>query len=436
MKDTFFKSTLILLIGGAVTKALGMIIKIIMTRVVGIDGVSLYMLVFPTFSLFMTISQLGLPTAISKLISEDTHNNKNLIFSIIPVSLVFNIFLICLIILLSPILTKFLNDERALYPIISIAVVLPFDSMSSILRGYFFGRQKMFPHILSLVTEQLVRLSFILFIVPSIIPKGIVATVSSLIAINMVSEFSSTLVLLFFIKNKNINKEDLKVNKKEVKNVMSIALPTTTSRLIGSISYFFEPIIITSALINQGYLSSFIVKEYGIIEGFVLPLLLIPSFLTNALSGALIPDISKRYAKKDITGIKRRIKQVIKLSFIIGTIALTFLYLKPRFFLNAIYKINEGENYIKLLAPFFILLYIQGPLESILQAINKSKNVMINNIIGTIIKLLMIYLFSFFKIGLYNLIIGIILSVIVTTYMHYKVLKKELSNKMPLNYNI
>ena len=80
MKDTFFKSTLILLIGGALTKILGMIIKIIMTRIVGIEGIALYMLVFPTFSLLMTLSQLGLPTAISKVISEDTHNNKSVIF--------------------------------------------------------------------------------------------------------------------------------------------------------------------------------------------------------------------------------------------------------------------------------------------------------------------------------------------------------------------
>ena len=58
MKDTFFKSTIILLIGGFLTKILGMIIKVIMTRCVGVDGIALYMLVFPTFSLFMTISQL------------------------------------------------------------------------------------------------------------------------------------------------------------------------------------------------------------------------------------------------------------------------------------------------------------------------------------------------------------------------------------------
>ena len=241
MKDTFFKSTIILLIGGFLTKILGMIIKIIMTRIVGIDGISLYMLVFPTFSLFMTIAQLGLPTAISKTVSEDTHNNKNLIISIIPISILFNLILIIIIILISPLLSLLLNDQRTYLPILSIIIVLPFDSLSNILRGYFFGKQKMLPHILSLLTEQIIRLLLILFFIPNILYKGIIVTVSFLIGINLISEFISILVLLLFIKDKRIRRKDLIPNKNDIKSVFSIAVPTTTSRLIGSISYFFEP---------------------------------------------------------------------------------------------------------------------------------------------------------------------------------------------------
>lgn len=431
MKGTFFKSTLILLIGGALTKALGMLIKVIMNNIVGIEGISLYMLVFPTFSLFMTISQLGLPTALSKVISEDTHNNKNLILSIIPISLIYNISLIIIIFLISPFISKILNDERTLYPIMTIALVLPFDSMSSIFRGYFFGKERMFPHIFSLLTEQITRLLLIIFFIPKIKYKGLETVVASLIGINIISEFLSLLVLIFFIKDKTFKKEDLKINKKEIKNVLSISIPTTLSRLIGSISYFFEPIIITNSLLFQGYDINYIITEYGIIEGYILPLLLIPSFLTGALSGALIPDISKKYVKEDINGIKKRVKQVIKLALMIGIITLSFLIICPAFFLKIIYRIDKGANYIRILGIFFVILYLQYPLESILQAINKSKDIMKNNLIGTITKLLLIFLLSFFKIGIYNLIIAIIANITITTYLHYKKIKEELysSNK-------
>lgn len=425
MKDTFFKSAIILLIGGALTKILGMIIKIIMTRTVGVDGVSLYMLVFPTFSLFMSIAQLGLPTAVSKIIAEDTHNNRNLILSIIPISILFNIFLILIIFLLSPIISNLLNDNRTYLPILSIALVLPFDSLSSILRGYFFGKQKMLPHILSLLTEQIVRLILIIFFIPSIMNKGIIITVSFLILINVISEASSTIILLFFIRNKNINKNDFKPNIKEINNVFKIAIPTTLSRLIGSISYFFEPIIITTLLLSK-YDLAYIVSEYGIIEGYVLPLLLLPSFLMGAISGSLIPDISKKYAIKDIIGIKRRIKQVVKISLFLGITISIILYINPKFFLKLIFRIDKGESYLKVLIPFFIVLYLQYPLESILQAINKSKDIMKNNIIGVSLKLATIFIFSFFNIGLYNLIIAIIINILITTYLHYKKIKETL----------
>ena len=79
-KEKFLISTIILIIGGAITKVLGMLIRIIMTRIVGTEGISLYMLIFPTFSLFMTLSQLGFPIAISKLVAEDKHNNKKIVF--------------------------------------------------------------------------------------------------------------------------------------------------------------------------------------------------------------------------------------------------------------------------------------------------------------------------------------------------------------------
>ena len=56
MKEKFIKSTIILIIGGLLTKVLGMLIRIVTTRVVGVTGIGLYMLVMPTYSLFITIA--------------------------------------------------------------------------------------------------------------------------------------------------------------------------------------------------------------------------------------------------------------------------------------------------------------------------------------------------------------------------------------------
>ena len=83
MKNKLIKSTLILLVGGCITKILGMIIKITIGRMVGSTVLGLYMMILPTFSLFIGLSQFGFPTALSKLVAEDKRNNKNLFFSVI-----------------------------------------------------------------------------------------------------------------------------------------------------------------------------------------------------------------------------------------------------------------------------------------------------------------------------------------------------------------
>ena len=68
---------MILIFGGMVTKILGMIIKIVMTRLVGTEGIGIYMLINPTFMLFIALAQLGLPIAISTMVAKDKYNNKN-----------------------------------------------------------------------------------------------------------------------------------------------------------------------------------------------------------------------------------------------------------------------------------------------------------------------------------------------------------------------
>lgn len=143
MREKFIKSTIILVIGGFLTKILGMIIKIVMSRMMGTEGLGLYMMILPTFSLFIGISQFGMPIALSKLIAEDTKNNKKLFFSVIPISIVVNVILIFVLFSIAPFLSKYLlHNSETYYGILAIAFVIPFTSISSICRSYFFGKEK------------------------------------------------------------------------------------------------------------------------------------------------------------------------------------------------------------------------------------------------------------------------------------------------------
>ena len=173
-KSKFIKSTIILIIGGFITKVLGMLIKIVLTRQVGTTGIGIYMLIMPTFMLLISVAQLGFPVAISKLVAEEKFNNKKLVLGIIPISLFINIVILLLIFVFGKfIIDNLLNEERTYLGIVSIGFVLPFVSISSILRGYFLGKERMFIHVISNIVEDLVKLAVIVLFIPYFLNIGI-----------------------------------------------------------------------------------------------------------------------------------------------------------------------------------------------------------------------------------------------------------------------
>lgn len=424
MKNKFIKSTIILIIGGAVTKALAMILKIFLTRSIKDEGIGLYMLVLPTFNLFITLCTMSLSTSISKVTA--THgNSKHTILSIIPISLIYNFLLMILLIIFAPFIANhLLNTKDAYYPIMAISFTLPFICISSILKGYFYGKENMFPYVVSNIIEQNVRLLFIIFMIPNLLKYGTNIAVTGVVLINIISEFTSIICLILFIPNKKINFKDFVPDRLVLKDILNISLSTTGSRLIGSISYFLEPIILTYVLIHSGYSSSYIIKEYGVITGYVYPLLLLPSFFTMAISTSLLPIISSSYAKGLYKYAKKKLKQAIYISLGIGIFCTCFFMTIPDILLNFIYNTNLGINYIKIIAPFFILHYIQGPLTSYLQAIDKSNIAMYGTLAGAIIKNILLIILPLF-IGFNGFIISSLINIIYVTVHHIYHVKKS-----------
>ena len=425
MKNKFIKSTFILIIGGLITKLLGFVIKIVYTRMIGEEAMSLFMLVMPTYSLFITIAQLGLPIAISKLVAENK-SSKKIVFSILPLMLLINLLVIILIFLLAPFISNtLLNEPKTHLLLLCMALVLPFISISSIIRGYFFGKQRMMPHTISNIIEQIVKLLLIFLIIPYLMKKSIIIAICGLILLNIISEIVSIIVFLLFLpKNFIIRKQDIKPDTETIKEVLNISIPSVSARLIGNIGFFFEPIILTNILLFIGYNKNFILQEYGAYNAYSIPMLMLPSFFIMALSQALIPEISKYYEKRNIKMVKRRYYQAMLISFILGLGFNIILFFNAEYLLKLIYNTTSGVAYIKFLAPFFLLFYLEGPLISMLQALNKAGKSMKITFFGVILKLLVIFILSLFHIGIYGLVISEIINILFVVYLNYKEVKK------------
>ena len=248
MKNKFIASTLILMIGGLFTKLLGFVIKILYTRMIGEEGIALFMLVMPTYSLLLTIANLALPIAISKLVAEEQTSNKRIVFSSVFIMMILNIILIVLVFSTSDFIAiKLLQNPSCKDLLHAMALTLPFVSLSAILKGYFFGKQKMVPHTVSNILEQVVRLILIVIFIPFLVKQSTFLAVIGLILLSIASETSSIIVFLFFLpRDFTIKKSDITPDLATMKNVFSLSLPTVSSRLIGNIGYFFEPIILTN----------------------------------------------------------------------------------------------------------------------------------------------------------------------------------------------
>jgi len=424
MKNKFIKSTIILIIGGGLTKILAMVIKIFLARSIGEEGNILYMSVLPTFNLFITLSTLSLSTGISKLISENRSSQKT-ILSLIPISLIYNFILMFILILISPFISNnLLNNNLTYYPIMAISFTLPFICLSTILKGYFFGKEHMTPYVISNITEQIIRLIFIIFFLPNLLKYGLHIATTSVVLINILSELSSSICLILFIPNKKINLTNFKLDKSILKDVLNISIPTTSSRLIGSISYFLEPIILTYIMLKVGHSNEYITNTYGIITGFVYPLLLIPSFFTSAISNALLPVISSNYAKHNYSYAIKKLKQAITISLVIGFFFTIIFITNSNTLLKLIFNTTLGNNYIKIIAPFFLLHYIQGPLTAFLQAIGKATTACSGTLTGAIIKNILMFILPIF-LGIWGFIIASIANIFYVTIQHIYHVKKS-----------
>ncbi len=435
----FLKGTIILLAAGLITRVLGFINRIVIARFIGEDGVGLYMMVYPTLILVVTITQLGLPVAISKNVAEAyAEGNQRKVKSILVVSLSTTLGLALvftpLLYLLAPYLAETLfNDRRTLVPMMAIAPIIPVIAVSSVLRGYFQGKQTMKPAAVSQVIEQVIRITLIAVLTKAFLPMGIEYAAAGAMLAGVIGELASLLYLLasfkwkksFSLRNKFL--QYIVKGKTTFNELMQIALPTTGSRMIGSIAWFLEPIVVAQSLAIAGLTAVNATKQYGVLTGFALPLLMLPSFFTQSLSTSLVPAISEANASNQKQTIDYLLQQALRFTFMTGGLAVIVLYALAEPLMTVMYGSTKGTTFILLMAPFFILNYYQGPLQAALQALNLARAAMINSFIGAAVKTAVILLLaSRPEFGIYGVAIALIVGFVLTTLLHFATITKSI----------
>ncbi|MFC5451315.1 stage V sporulation protein B [Paenibacillus aestuarii] len=402
--QAFMRGTFFLSVAAFINRILGFISGMFVARVLGAEGIGLLMMAHPLVPLVITITELGLPVAISKLVAEaDARDDRVKVRRILHVSLFVTGFLSVTLTTLSLlgsewIASVLLSDQRAYYAMLAITPIAPIVAVSAVLKGYFRGKQRMHTIAASDVLENTVQIACVLALVHVLLPYGVSYAAAGAMAASVASEISSLLFLLASYKMRGEVKlpgetwsAHLRHGRSTLTELLRIGLPTTGNGVIHSLYGAFQPLLITTSLAAAGIGTAMATKQFGMIAGYAFPLLFMPSFITQSLSTALIPAISEAAANKDSLLMHSRMEQALRLGLWIGAPATVILYVWSTPLTTLIYHAPEAGLLLRILAPMFFMHYFDAPLHAILLGLGRANATLWNYAVTTVFKIAAIY---------------------------------------------
>lgn len=420
MKKTIIQSTMILIIVSLVAKVLSFFVRILLARTLSEQAMNYYTLASPTMVFVITLAQMGIPGALSKVIAQSENVHKPLKASIL-LSLANNLIIIALFIPLLPMLSVYVLKQKEIEPVLyAILPLIPLVTLSGILKGYLYGIQH---HIQATSCQLFEEGARILFLLAAFTMSGPISSIAmARIAMLSVSvgEICSSLYMLctLRIKKRTLSRIPYlfhNLTRRQFDEVLMVSIPMTGSRLIGSLTYFLEPIVMVMGL--SAVSASTMVTAYGQLNGYVLPIITMPSFITITLSNFLLPSFTYHYARHNIHHAKKLFNIIIGCCLLVGIGCSIVCYFFNEELLMLFYHNTRGALLLKQLAWPFALYSLQPPLSSMLHALSLSKRTVTDTLIGSLTRILCVFFLTPYLLA-DTLPIALTLGMLITTIMH------------------
>ena len=318
---SLYKTVALITIFSIITRILGFIFRIILSRVVGAEGLGLYQVAFSVFMVLLTIIASGIPLIISRInakyIAKKEYKKSK---SFISVSLVYTLLLsliLCAIVLICKnLFAKMFPVERCIEILIVLLPGLVFSSVYSVLRGAMWSENNYFALCITELYEQVVHIVVGVLLIDFTF-SAIDNAVNLAWSMSIACFFSMLLVvLLYFYYGGKLGKYKKGYLRPLIKQSSSI----TFMRVSGS---FIQPLIafiIPLRLIAIGYTKSQALSMFGVAVGMTIPLLFIPTTIIGSLSTALIPNISTALTENKSDYIKSKVKESVLFAMIISSL--------------------------------------------------------------------------------------------------------------------
>lgn len=389
---------------GVSAKCISIISRMILTRFLGQEAIGIYSLVNPILVLILTLSSFSLPTAVATLISKGEGKAKTIVYSAITIVILISLFLVFILLLLNDVIANdILCNPGTNSSLIASLFIIPLTSISAIIKGYFLGSNEIELASYSQVFEETGRLLFILLCSYLFTNASVESKASFAIFALGIGEIFQISSMLFFSKKTYKNKLCSFMKTKnipfEANELIKISIPLTVAKLIGSLTYCLEPIIFTHLMSKNNFSSTYIAIEYGIINSYVMPLLLIPSFISLSLSNYLLPNIGKCIKEKDYIKAKKLLFKILTISISLGLVISCVFMFFGETILNIVYGEEVGLSYLRKITFFFIIYYIETPIITALSVCSLSSKSLISTIVSSIVRIIaLVFLIPRFKV--------------------------------------
>lgn len=403
--NSFVKGALILGLAGLIVKVIGAFFRIPLANAVGPLSMSYYEVAYPYYSWLLVISSSGLPTAISKVVSErvtvgDYYGARAVFKDALVLMTLIGIVTSVGMFFAADALAGLSSFEKASLSFRALAPSLLLVSIMCAYRGYLQGMQQMTGTAVSQIAEQVGKLAVGLYLGIKLLPQGPeYAAMGALIGVTA-SELLGLAVIWLFYMNKR--KQFLRLLKKSerrtyksgafLKTLLMIAVPITIGASISPLTGMVDSALIGRSLQNLGFGEEAAQTAYSLLRTNVMTLVNMPGVLTVALAVSLVPAISACIIKRDYVRAKIAARLGMKLALIIGFPCAVGLFVLSEPVLLLLYpKLSGGtlslaSELLKTASVGVIFLSLVQSMTGVIQGLGKPNVPVFNLFIGFLLK--------------------------------------------------
>lgn len=409
-KESFMQGVLAIMFSQVLIKILGLAYKVYLTNKEGFGdaGNAIYSAGFQIYALLLTISSIGVPGAISKLVSEKiavgNYKAAHRIFKIALLTFSVIGFVGTLILFLGAgyISSEVLQIPEAEYTLIALSPSIFFVAIASVIRGYFNGMQNLTITARSQTIEQVFKTFLTIIIVEILAVMSGLDTTLMAAGANLATTLAVLLSFLYLYRYYNIKKKGIwteihksteetkpESSKKVLKSILAVSIPMSLSSIISAINRTIDGITVVRGL--KTFLSEAVAKvQYGILAGKVDMLIGLPLSFNIAFATALVPAVSAATATGDKEIIKKRVSFSLLVTMLIGLPCTIGLCVFSDPILNLLFpNANDGGLVLKIASFTIIFTVLAQTVNGALQGLGKLMIPAIALATGVVVKLIL-----------------------------------------------